>query len=127
MRRHDSDHYGGSIMPAHDAFAEKFRQLLREIPAGTALPEWQYLYRQVIFSMGMEILERFREDAVGPDPSAQGAPGGDPPPAKTNPIVTPASQTGGGHPSAPCGQVVGVASFALCITPTAPKKPTKPK
>jgi hypothetical protein len=64
-------------MSNREVFTEKFRQLLREIPDNYSLQEWQFLYRQVIFSMGMRILERFPNDVVGPDPFS-GAPA--PPP-----------------------------------------------
>jgi len=100
-------------MSARDAFAENFRRLLREIPAGTPLPEWQYLYRQAIFSMGMQILELFPEDAVGPDPSNHSSAGGESRPVKQNPVIE--SQGPGGHPSTPCSQFVDIAAFVLCM------------
>jgi len=77
-------------MSARDAFAEKFRLLLREIPENYTLPQWQFLYRQVIFSMGMRILERFPNDAAGPDPFNKSGGGAHPPPPP------PPSPLGGG-------------------------------
>ena len=52
-------------MSTHDAFAQKFRQFLREIPDDYTLEQWQFAYRQVMLFMGMRILERFPNDAVG--------------------------------------------------------------
>jgi hypothetical protein len=51
-------------MPKSDAFAERFRELLKEIPAEYTLKQWQYAYRQVIFLMGMQILGRFEKEAI---------------------------------------------------------------
>jgi hypothetical protein len=51
-------------MPKSDAFAEKFRELLKEIPAEYTLKQWQHAYRQVIFLMGMRILGRFEKEAI---------------------------------------------------------------
>jgi hypothetical protein len=49
-------------------FLEQFRRLLGDMPENYTLEEWQYLYREVIFSMGTRILERFRHDATAPNP-----------------------------------------------------------
>jgi hypothetical protein len=107
-------------MSAHNTFAETFSRLLREIPTGSSLPEWQHLYRQVIFSMGLQILERFPEDAVGPDPSAPGSSGGvAPPPGNTNPVIY--GQGPGTHPNS----VTELAAFVLCMQSNPPKKPGK--
>jgi len=110
-------------MSAHDTFTESFRRLLREIPEGTSLPEWQHLYRQAIFSMGMQILELFPEDAVGPDPSVPGSSGGvaPPPPGSSNPVIY--GQGPGTHPNC----VTELAAFVLCTQPNSPKKPGKSK
>lgn len=51
-------------MSTHDAFAQKFRELLRDVPNDYTLEQWQHAYRQVMFFMGMRILERFSNDAV---------------------------------------------------------------
>jgi hypothetical protein len=59
-------------MPKSDAFTEKFRELLKEIPAEYTLKQWQHAYRQAIFLMGMQILERFEEEAI----AQTGRPGG---------------------------------------------------
>ncbi len=80
-------------MPKSDAFAEKFRELLKEMPAEYTLKQWQYAYRQAIFLMGMRILERFEKEAIaqigrppaGPRPGAQGGGGRD---AGAGPAVT---------------------------------------
>lgn|SRR5208282_4427397 len=51
-------------MSTHDAFAQKFREFLRDVPNDYTLEQWQHAYRQVMFFMGMRILERFSSDAV---------------------------------------------------------------
>jgi hypothetical protein len=64
-------------MASRDAFADKFRKLLREVPDDYTLEQWQHTYRQVIFQMGMKILEQFEEDAIaGPRRNAEGGGGG---------------------------------------------------
>jgi hypothetical protein len=56
---------GGPAMPTKsDAFAEKFRELLKEIPDRFTLQQWQDAYREAIFLMGMQILERFEREAI---------------------------------------------------------------
>jgi hypothetical protein len=85
-------------------FAEKFSQLLAEIPDGYTLPQWQFSYRQVIFSMGMKILERFPEEAVGEGGRAGS---GSQPEVRSlaiggsGPVVSPDSGSAGagGHPN----------------------------
>jgi hypothetical protein len=62
-------------MPKHDAFIEDFEKLLAKIPEHYSLAQWQYAYRNVLYSMGLKILENFPQAVVGPDPSAkQGTP-----------------------------------------------------
>ena len=110
-------------MPRSESFDEKFRELLREIPEDSGLLEWQYLYRQVIFGMGLKLLERFPGDAVG-DAGL--------PPHRTRPShdhgAGSGGQSGGPHPSI----VLELAGVALGIQPagshgrgrtTASKKP----
>lgn len=80
-------------MSATDVFAENFQKLLREIPADTKLPEFQFLYRKVIFSMGLELFQRFPGAAIA------------------------ASQGGNPHPHMECS-VTQLAAFALCIQPS---------
>jgi hypothetical protein len=51
-------------MASRDAFADKFRQLLNDLPDGYTLDQWQQAYREAIFIMGMQILERFEAAAI---------------------------------------------------------------
>jgi hypothetical protein len=51
-------------MATRDAFADKFRQLLKDVPENYTLEQWQHAYRQVIFLMGMQILKRFESEAI---------------------------------------------------------------
>jgi hypothetical protein len=100
-------------MSKRERFAEKFSEMLKEIPDDYSLPEWQHAYRQVIFSMGMKILEQFPTQAVS-----------DPPPL----LGWQASHGGGdgpgGHPSfLNCG-FLDFPAFVLGIH-EAPKKPRK--
>jgi hypothetical protein len=96
-------------MARPESFDEKFRELLREIPEDSGLLEWQHLYRQVIFDMGLKLLARFPADAVGaallPNQPRKGhdhGPGS-------------GGQSGGPHPSI----VLGLAGAALGIQPAA--------
>jgi hypothetical protein len=56
-------------MTERDVFIEDFKVLLNRIPRTYSLPQWQFAYRQVIYSMGLKILENFPYDVVGPDPT----------------------------------------------------------
>ncbi len=51
-------------MASRDAFGDKFRQLLKDVPDNYTLEQWQHSYRQAIFLMGMQILERFESEAI---------------------------------------------------------------
>jgi hypothetical protein len=93
-------------MAKGDAFIGDFKKLLESIPSNYSLPQWQFAYRQVLYLMGMKILENFPADVVGPDPSGVQAPG----PKLALKPGSPGGgvslgQTGGGHPSAICDLV----------------------
>ncbi|MGO9930890.1 MAG: hypothetical protein ACLPV8_03630 [Steroidobacteraceae bacterium] len=79
-------------MATRDAFAGKFNKLLKEIPRDYTLAQWQFLYQQAILSMGTRILERFQQDAIGPDPFDTGPP---PPPPPPPVLPLPAPPPGG--------------------------------
>jgi hypothetical protein len=51
------------MAPRND-FADKFRQLLKDVPENYTLEQWQDAYRRAIFLMGMQILERFESEAI---------------------------------------------------------------
>ncbi len=79
-------------MTKSTSFADSFPQLLQALPADLTLAQWQYLYRQVIVSMGLKILDLFEQDALGAnpfDPTARGGSTGGPQP--------------GPHPTPPTG------------------------
>ena len=50
-------------MTEQDAFVQKLSALLEDLPTGYDLADSQALYRQVIFTVGFKILERFQLDA----------------------------------------------------------------
>jgi hypothetical protein len=112
-------------MATRDAFAGKFNKLLKEIPKSYTLEQWQYIYQQVILSMGTRILERFQQDAIGPDPFTQSAGPPPPPPQPPSPplptyprgttiIVRPDTGSGGGE--GPGGHLcLPVAGLALAL------------
>jgi hypothetical protein len=56
-------------MAERDVFIKDFKGLLDEIPNTYSLEQWQYAYRQVVYSMGLKILENFPHQVVGPDPT----------------------------------------------------------
>ena len=107
-------------MAKRDAFTEDFKKLLETIPDNFSLPQWQFAYRQVLYSMGMRILEKFPADVVGPDPAGLGGSG---PRLALSPGksggVTSEGQTGGGHPSIICTLVC----LVLGVTPSGGKNP----
>jgi hypothetical protein len=92
-------------------FSEQFGRMLREVPDHYSLAEWQYLYRQVIYSMGMRILERFPQEFLAPDPFVVARGPAPPPPP---PILQ-------GRPPWEPG-AAGLAGVVLGIPPPPPSK-----
>jgi hypothetical protein len=86
-------------MSTPNPFSERFRGLLGEIPDNYSLEQWQYLYRDVIASMGLRILDRFTPDAIGPNPfEEKRSPGrGKPAAGKAAPGTPVASDPPGSH------------------------------
>jgi hypothetical protein len=60
----DTNEQGVRVMASRNDFADKFRQLLKGVPDDYTLEQWQHTYRQTIFLMGMQILERFEDEAI---------------------------------------------------------------
>jgi hypothetical protein len=120
-------------MDASEDFSDKFKQLLDAIPVESTLSQWQYLYRDVIFSMGMRILERFSKDVLAPDPFVRRSPPPPPPPPPPpghgggiQPGPYPAGHGGGYQPSGHGGGYqpsIMIALTALEISPGLAKDP----
>lgn len=116
-------------MTQQDAFAQKLSALLKDAPSGYSLAEYQALYRQLIFTFGLQILEAFPLQAgrnwhqpgwaatgggqgAGPHPSTGGggsySGGGNP-------------NTGGGQGAGPhpgdVGRFLDFPAFVLGLTP----------
>jgi len=92
------------------------------------LEQWQYVYKQVVFSMGMKILEEFQEDVFGEDPFNDGGSHRHKsksslkkgrPPEKEGSGPGPG---GGGHPYA---IVICILKGVLEIVATSPSEPEK--
>ncbi len=107
-------------MPNNNTFIGDFKSRLDAIPESYTLAEWEYLYRSVIFAVGMKILETFPQAAVGPIPpeagpvatsNAQTGPG------NMQPIrpMTGGGPTGGGHP-----HIICFVEFVLGLDPEPP-------
>ena len=109
-------------MAKRDAFIKDFKKLLKSIPSNYSLPQWQFAYRQVLYSMGMKILENFPGDVVGPDPSRAPPPGPQPvqSPGKSGPVGI-AGQGGGIHQT-----VCKFVCVVLDVTPTGGNPPPGP-
>jgi hypothetical protein len=107
------------------SFADSFPRLLQEMPDNLTLPQWQYLYREVILLMGMRILELFPEDALGANPFTVAPPPPPPPPSPpptttVHPVTT--RPAGGSHgPGYEPSIAVAVAALGL-QTPTTGKQ-----
>jgi hypothetical protein len=99
-------------MTQPDAFVQKLSALLKDAPTGYTLPEYQALYRQLIFSFGLQILETFPlqagRDWHQPD-RATGGQGAGPHPAT-------GGQGAGPHPS-DVGCFLNFPAFVLGLTP----------
>jgi hypothetical protein len=89
-------------MTERDVFIEDFKGLLNRIPDTYSLPQWQFAYRQVIYSMGLKILENFPKDVIGPDPSEPIRAAPNSTTTTTNGAVSARSGGPGGHPSIIC-------------------------
>jgi hypothetical protein len=109
-------------MAKSTSFADSFPQLLQAIPANLTLAQWQYLYRQVIVSMGLKILDLFEQDALGAnpfDPTARGGSTGGPqpgahpapPPINAHADTARGGSTGGPQPA------ISIAQAALGLLP----------
>jgi hypothetical protein len=109
-------------MDTRDNFIKEFDELM-ETPRDYSLEQWQYVYKKVVFSIGMKILKEFRRDVFGPDPfngagTTKSPNKGRPPAADGGPGPGP-----GGHPYA---IIVGILNGALQLVPCSkPKNPKK--
>jgi hypothetical protein len=93
-------------MSKTESVVADFELLLDKIPKTFTLEQWQFAYKQVIFTMGMKILEQFPDNAFGPKPAN--------PPVK--PVRGP-NQAGGGPTGGP---IIHVAIAALDLAPPPP-------
>jgi hypothetical protein len=86
-------------MTQQDAFVQKLSALLDDAPADYSLPEYQALYRQLIFSFGLRILQAFPlqagRDWHQPSWAAAGQGGGGQ--AGGRGVSSPPPSTGGGQ------------------------------
>jgi hypothetical protein len=113
-------------MTQQDAFVQKLSALLKDPPTGYSLPEYQALYRQLIFTFGLQILETFPLQAGRnwhqPDCAASG--GGQsagPHPKYSGGQGTGNPDTGGGQGAGPhpsdVGRFLDFPAFVLGLTP----------
>lgn len=111
-------------MAKRDAFIDEFKKLLEKFAAEYSLPQWQFAYRQVIYTMGMEILQNFPGDVVGPAPSGLQAEG--PPHAGGSPgkgLTESAAGTGGPGPGHHPSIICEFGCLVLGVTPSGGKHP----
>lgn len=109
-------------MYTRDAFAEKFHQLLREVPETYNLRQWQLDYRQVIYQMGLRILERFPEGVAGgapQQPQLQQQPQGNPlqPASPVHPGPRADGHTGGPGSGVDPSVYIALAALNMHIPP----------
>lgn len=111
-----------------DSFVADFKLRLDRVDK-SSLQQWQFAYKEVIFAMGLKILEKFPRNALGPEPTEEwqdqtealilhptgGGPGGGP-----GPILHPA----GWGPGGPIIHVVG-AVLGLAPPPPPPLPPPR--
>jgi hypothetical protein len=124
-----------------DSLVADFERRLGSIDK-SSLQQWQFAYKQVIFAMGLKILEQFPRNAFGPEPIAEGhggsqGPGGGPvihrgggaPGPGGGPIIhQPAGGLGGGpiihQAGGPGGgPIIHLATAALELAPPPPPPP----
>jgi len=104
-----------------DSLVADFKLRLDKIDTGS-LQQWQFAYKEVIFAMGLKILEKFPRNALGPTPITGGEP-------HTEALIV--HPPGGGpagpslHPAGwiPGGPIIHVAIAALGLAPPPPPPP----
>ena len=105
-------------MASRTDFGGKFYELLRQIPADTTLEEFQHLYRQALFGMGLTILEKFPAGFYGDGDGGGGGGDGPPPPTKGLPKFPPPWALGSSGGSGPHPNVIvaaGLPSFVQFV------------
>jgi hypothetical protein len=95
-------------MSTSDSISADFERLLEGVPENFTLEQWQFAYKQVIFAMGLKILELFPENALGPPPTK-------------SPIKGRGPYMAGGGPTG--GPIIHLASAALELAPPPPPLP----
>lgn len=112
-------------MTQQDAFAQKLSALLNDAPAGYSLPEYQALYRQLIFTFGLQILQKFPLQAGlnwhQPDRISAGGQGAGSQPTIIGDQSSGANAASGGQGAGPHPKMVGpfldFPAFVLGLTP----------
>jgi hypothetical protein len=112
-----------------DSLVADFKGRLNKIDK-SSLQQWQFAYKEVIFAMGLKILEQFPKNALGPVPIAEGKGGGGPGPGGGPIIHIPAGGPGGGpiiHAGGPGGgPIIHLATAVLGLAPPPPPPPPPP-
>ena len=107
-------------MTQQDAFAQKLSAFLKDAPTDYSLPEYQALYRQLIFTFGLQILEAFPAQAGlnwhQPDRAAAGGHGAGPHPKAPGAAPATGGPGAGPHPS-DIGCFLNFPAFVLGLTP----------
>jgi len=101
-------------MTQQDAFVQKVSALLKDAPTGYTLVEYQALYRQLIFSFGLQILEAFPLQAGRNWHQRDGAGTGGGQEAGPQPAT--GGRGGGPHPG-DVGCFLDFPAFVLGLTP----------
>lgn len=118
-----------------DSLVADFQARLDKIDK-SSLQQWQFAYKKVIFAMGLKILEKFPQNALGPVPPEEGhrggAPGGGPiihhpghgggdPAPGGGPIIHGPAGGSTPHPAGwGGGPIIHLASAALGLAPPPP-------
>ena len=110
-----------------DSLVAEFKGRLNKIDK-SSLQQWQFAYKEVIFAMGLKILEQFPQNALGPVPIAEGKGGGGPGPGGGPIIHAPAGGGPGGgpiiHAGGPGGgPIIHLATAVLGLAPPPPPPP----
>jgi hypothetical protein len=87
-----------------DSLVADFQARLEKIDK-SSLQQWQFAYKKVIFAMGMKILEKFPQNALGPVPIGEGHGGGGQGPGG-GPIIHHHPGHGGGDPAPGGGPII---------------------
>jgi hypothetical protein len=109
-----------------DSLVADFKLRLDKIDE-SSLQQWQFAYKEVIFAMGLKILQKFPRNALGPEPTEEEhLGGGEEADVARGPARSPIKERGpfaaGGWPGSGQGPIIHVVGAVLGLHPPPPPR-----